>query len=264
MSRSALVSVIIPFLNAERFIQEAIESVFAQTYEEWEMLLVDDGSADGSTAIAQYYAQQYHDRVRYLEHDGHENRGEGRHATSEFSTAKGTISLSLMRMIYGFRISCNSKLPSSRPVRRLACSTVYLGGGIAGLANLKTASVILPTNLASDLIHCRRHQHCLFHSFPGTPSLLLGGLRSCSGNFKGYRCNFREKYRSRLCLPPHGAGLSNQNQRADSRIFPEELWEILHGLLPTANRPMVERRPRKDRALACAPVRSPLRVSTNG
>jgi glycosyltransferase involved in cell wall biosynthesis len=63
------------FLNAEKFIQEAIQSVFAQTYEHWELLLVDDGSSDRSTAVAQQYAQQYPQQVRYLEHERHQNRG---------------------------------------------------------------------------------------------------------------------------------------------------------------------------------------------
>jgi glycosyltransferase involved in cell wall biosynthesis len=46
------VSVVMPFLNAERFIGEAIDSVLAQTYVDWELLLVDDGSADRSAEIA--------------------------------------------------------------------------------------------------------------------------------------------------------------------------------------------------------------------
>lgn len=69
------VSVIIIFLDAERFLEEAIASVFAQTYDRWELLLVDDGSSDGSTAIARSYAQRHRDRVRYLEHENHVNRG---------------------------------------------------------------------------------------------------------------------------------------------------------------------------------------------
>ncbi|PZO14594.1 MAG: glycosyl transferase family 2 [Leptolyngbya foveolarum] len=75
MRNHSLVSVIIIFLNGEAFIEEAIASVFAQTHSIWELLLVDDGSTDGSSAIAQQYAQQYPDRVRYLEHDAHQNRG---------------------------------------------------------------------------------------------------------------------------------------------------------------------------------------------
>ncbi|MBK9715244.1 MAG: glycosyltransferase [Kouleothrix sp.] len=63
------------FLNAERFIGEAISSVLAQSYPAWELLLVDDGSTDGSTAIAREYAGLHPDRMRYLEHAGHQNRG---------------------------------------------------------------------------------------------------------------------------------------------------------------------------------------------
>jgi len=52
-----LVSVVMIFLNAERFIQEAIQSVLSQNYSNWELLLVDDGSTDGSTRIALAAAQ---------------------------------------------------------------------------------------------------------------------------------------------------------------------------------------------------------------
>jgi glycosyltransferase involved in cell wall biosynthesis len=69
------VSVIIIFLNAAKFINEAIQSVLAQTWEDWELLLVDDGSIDLSTAIARDYTVRFPGRISYLEHDGHANRG---------------------------------------------------------------------------------------------------------------------------------------------------------------------------------------------
>ena len=72
-----LVSVIMIFLDAERFIEEAIASVFAQTWPNWELLLIDDGSRDGSTAIAHRHAASHPDRVRYLEHPSHAHRGTG-------------------------------------------------------------------------------------------------------------------------------------------------------------------------------------------
>src|SRR5688572_12435956 len=70
-----LVSIIIIFLNAADFLREAIESVLTQTYENWELLLVDDGSSDGSTAIASGYVTQYPEKLRSLEHPNHDNFG---------------------------------------------------------------------------------------------------------------------------------------------------------------------------------------------
>ena len=74
--REGLVSVVTPFLNPyPPFLQEAIESVIAQTYPDWELLLVDDGSQGDSVALAREYAKHDPGRIRYLEHDGHRNRG---------------------------------------------------------------------------------------------------------------------------------------------------------------------------------------------
>src|SRR5262249_39242789 len=69
------VSVVVIFLNEARFLPEAVDSVFAQTHECWELLLVDDGSMDASSSIARRIAELHPGRVRYLEHDGHVNRG---------------------------------------------------------------------------------------------------------------------------------------------------------------------------------------------
>ena len=62
MPGQPLVSAIIIFWNEEQFIEEAIESVLAQTYGHWELLLVDDGSSDRSSEIARRYTGQYPDR----------------------------------------------------------------------------------------------------------------------------------------------------------------------------------------------------------
>lgn len=85
------VSVITIFLNEQRFLHEAVESVLAQTYRDWELLLVDDGSTDASSALARSHAARHPGRIRYLEHDGHQNRGMSasrnlgiRHAAGEY------------------------------------------------------------------------------------------------------------------------------------------------------------------------------------
>src|SRR5438105_1562536 len=89
MSSKPLVSAITIFLNEEKFLQEAIASVFAQTYDNWELLLVDDGSTDASTEIALRYAKQYPEKVRYVEHRGHQNRGMSAARNLGIRNAKG-------------------------------------------------------------------------------------------------------------------------------------------------------------------------------
>jgi len=89
MSGIPLVSAIINFFNEERFLREAIESVFSQTHTNWELLLVDDGSNDASSNIARHYSEQHLGRVFYLEHEGHGNRGTSASRNLGIRHAKG-------------------------------------------------------------------------------------------------------------------------------------------------------------------------------
>jgi len=89
MESKSLVSVIIIFLNAERFIEEAIDSVLQQTYADWELLLVDDGSSDASTQIARRFAARLPGKVLYLEHDQHVNLGKSASRNLGISEARG-------------------------------------------------------------------------------------------------------------------------------------------------------------------------------
>ena len=75
MSSAPQVSAIIIFLNEERFLAQAIGSVLEQSHADWELLLIDDGSMDQSTAIARDFAARDPNRIRYFEHAGHVNRG---------------------------------------------------------------------------------------------------------------------------------------------------------------------------------------------
>jgi len=88
MSTKPLISGIMIFLNGEKFILEAIASVLAQTYNNWELLLVDDGSTDNSSAIARSYADKYPE-IRYLEHPNHQNRGMSASRNLGIRNAKG-------------------------------------------------------------------------------------------------------------------------------------------------------------------------------
>jgi glycosyltransferase involved in cell wall biosynthesis len=85
------VSIITCFLNAERFLSEAVESVLGQTIGDWELLLIDDGSTDGSTEIAQRYAHDFSDRVRYFEHASHKIRGLAASRNLGLARARGQL-----------------------------------------------------------------------------------------------------------------------------------------------------------------------------
>ena len=89
MIEQPLVSAIIIFLNAEKFLAEAIESVVNQTYINWELLLVDDGSTDSSTGIALRYANLFQDKIKYLQHPTHQNKGMSATRNLGINHAKG-------------------------------------------------------------------------------------------------------------------------------------------------------------------------------
>jgi len=75
MTNNPLVSIIIPFYNAEKFLKESIESILNQTYNNWELFLVDDGSQDNSKNIVLDYITNFPQKVHYLCHENHQNRG---------------------------------------------------------------------------------------------------------------------------------------------------------------------------------------------
>ena len=68
MSDRVSVTIGIPFLNARRFLATAVRSVFAQTHQDWELVLVDDGSSDGSLDVVRRLDDP---RVRLVRDGGH-------------------------------------------------------------------------------------------------------------------------------------------------------------------------------------------------
>lgn len=86
---SPVVSCVIIFYNAEPFLDEAIESVFAQHFEDWELILVDDGSVDSSAAIAQRWVDRAPLQARLVTHPGGGNRGMSASRNLGMASARG-------------------------------------------------------------------------------------------------------------------------------------------------------------------------------
>lgn len=86
---SPRVTVIMVFHDARRFIDEAVASIRAQTFPGWELLLVDDGSRDGSREIAESLAAVDAARMRVLQHPGRCNLGISASRSLGVSEARG-------------------------------------------------------------------------------------------------------------------------------------------------------------------------------
>ncbi len=60
-----LVSVIIPAYNAEKYIGKCLDSVLVQTMDDFEVLVINDGSTDNTNAVVKEYVKK-HGRIRYI------------------------------------------------------------------------------------------------------------------------------------------------------------------------------------------------------
>ena len=79
------VSIVIPVYNREKYLGIAVDSVLRQTYQDWELIISDDGSIDGTLDIAQQFALE-DDRIRVLTA---EHKGEAYALIAGFDAARG-------------------------------------------------------------------------------------------------------------------------------------------------------------------------------
>ena len=130
---SPLVSIITPTYNHEQFLAQCIESVLAQSYSNWEQIIIDDGSTDGTAGIvSQYIARQNNDpRIRYYhqENAGIENLALTYNRALSFSRGE------LVAILEGDDFWPSSKLSQMVPV--FADEAVVLAYGEMSEADLQ-------------------------------------------------------------------------------------------------------------------------------
>ena len=86
MSNSIKVSIIIPVYQVENYLERAVDSVLAQTLQEKEIILVDDGSEDNSPLLCDRYAREYPDVIRVIHK---KNEGLGMARNTGVAAARG-------------------------------------------------------------------------------------------------------------------------------------------------------------------------------
>ena len=86
---AATVSIITALYNHENFVGEAIESVLAQTYGDFELILWDDGSKDRSLEVARSYARKDPNRIKVYSHEDRGNQGQEATRNEALKVASG-------------------------------------------------------------------------------------------------------------------------------------------------------------------------------
>lgn len=88
-SKEPLLSVIVPVYNVEKYVGRCLDSIIAQTYKNWECVVVDDGTPDNSGRICDEYAQR-DPRIRVIHK---ENGGVGSARNKGLLTIRGAFNV---------------------------------------------------------------------------------------------------------------------------------------------------------------------------
>jgi glycosyltransferase involved in cell wall biosynthesis len=153
-----LVSVVVPFLNVAPYLGEAIESVRAQTYDRWELLLCDDGATDGASEIAERYAALDPERIRHLRHEGKAHLGASAARNLGLHHARG----SLIALLDGDDVWLPHKLAEQVAILRehLEADALYglteLWHSWTGVPEDASRDVVPPSGVPSDTLLPRR------------------------------------------------------------------------------------------------------------
>ncbi len=83
-----MVSIIVPVYNASKYIASAIEMVSRQTYKDWELILVDDASTDGSADLIQEIINSQKKRIRLIRKDRNEGAAAARNTGIDASSGR--------------------------------------------------------------------------------------------------------------------------------------------------------------------------------
>jgi len=150
-----LVSVITIFLDAREFFAEAVESVQQQTYPNWELLLVDDGSTDGTSIIAKDYAARAPDRIRYLEHPGHASRGMSASRNLGLRQTRGALIgfLDADDVWLAHKLDAQVALLSATPDAAVVCGPTRLWHGWTGRPEDTRLDAIRTVSAPADVLY---------------------------------------------------------------------------------------------------------------
>ena len=113
---SKKVSIITGIYNCADTLSEALDSILAQTYQNWELILCDDGSEDGTLLIAMDYLKNFPDRIRLLQN--HTNLGLNKTLNRCLEQATGEY-IARMDSVFGLGAACELNIRAQSAMRVL-------------------------------------------------------------------------------------------------------------------------------------------------
>lgn len=124
VNRTGMISVIMPAYNVENYIARGIGSILQQTYANWELVIIDDGSTDATHAIASEYAAQ-DSRIRLIRQ---ENGGvsAARNHGIELAQGEYAVFLDADDWLRRDALSLMSSLQETYPEQLIACNAIHI------------------------------------------------------------------------------------------------------------------------------------------
>lgn len=111
-----MVSIIVPVFNREKFIAQALNSALEQTYNNFEIIAVDDGSGDSSLSILNEYKERFPEKIVVIQQ---ENSGPSVARNNAILAARGSSLLFSIVMTCGRQIKLNGSWPCLMSMRIL-------------------------------------------------------------------------------------------------------------------------------------------------
>ncbi|OOQ58069.1 glycosyltransferase family 2 protein [Mucilaginibacter pedocola] len=175
-----LVSVIMPAYNAQKYIAESIESVIAQTYPHWELIIIDDGSTDGTAEIVKRY-QQTDSRIKYI---FQQNSGQGPAKNAGIKISEGAY----IAFLDADDLWLKEKLATSVAAIEASGADLLFTNYSVFNADLQTGN--LSTMQVADATYEGRDSIILFLNYNQVPNLTVLARREAiiaAGDFKAIK-----------------------------------------------------------------------------
>ena len=112
------VNILLSTYNGEQYLAEQVKSIQEQTYQEWKLLIRDDGSSDGTVEIIKQLAAR-DSRINFINENHVENVGVIKSSMPYLSMGRQTYTVSVTRMIFGFLKKSHFKWQKPKSILRI-------------------------------------------------------------------------------------------------------------------------------------------------